>query len=164
MGSLELLAPVFTAAREGTVYRFSRTLDRAWGNTPGSGGGNVPPQTFTHKGDTWQLWQVVPYLGSGVSPPSLGDCRIQLRNTAKNRGQNLLSEMPIRIVLTQSGWTGSPWTFNRPTANNKFTNVGSGNGARKGVDYEPTRTPGADPAADGVTQGDTFNIDLIFEE
>ena len=151
----------------GTSYRFARTLDRTWGSgtgaTPGSGGGNVEPQTFQHEGNTWQLWQVVPYLGTAVSPPSVGDCRIQLRNRGVNRGAMRLADMPSRIVLEQSGWTGSPWTFTRPTANNKFTNVGSGNSARKGIDYEPVRSVGANPTAEGITQGDNFHVTLHFD-
>ena len=145
------------------VYSFTRSLDRAWGNTPGSGGGNVSPQTFTHDGDTWQLWQVVPYLGTSVGPLTVGDCRIQLRDTSKNRGQNLLASMPDEIVLTMASWTGSPWRFTRPTANNKFTNVSSGNSARKSIDYEPVRSIGASAAAEGIAEGQSFTIDLIFK-
>ena len=149
----------------------SRTLDRTWGSgagaTPGSGGGNVPAQTFINDGTNWELWQVVPYLGSAVSPPGVGDCRIQLRNRDKNRGANMLSEMPARIRLfagagDTADWTNLPWEFTRPTANNKFTNVGSGNSARKGIDYEPVRSVGANPTAEGIAQGESFRIELIF--
>ena len=152
-------------------YTLSRTLDRTWGSgagaTPGSGGGNVPAQTFVHEGDTWELWQVVPFLGSAVSPPSAGDCRIQLRNRAVNRGSMVLSDMPTKITLLMGSgdtadWTGLPWTFTRPTANNKFTNVGSGNSARKGIDYEPEHSLGANPTAVGIAQGESFRITLFF--
>ena len=159
------------AGPEPISFTLARTLDRTWGSgagaTPGSGGGNVSPQTFVHNGETWQLWQVVPFLGSGVSPPSVGDCRVQLRNRAKNRGSNLLEDMPTRIILSigagdTADWTGLPWTFTRPTANNKFTNVASGNNARKGIDYEPVHTPAANPGAAGIAQGESFRITLFF--
>ena len=149
----------------------ARTLDRTWGSgagaTFGSGGGNVAAQEFVNDGTNWELWQVVPFLGSAVSPPSVGDCRIQLRNRDKSRGQNLLTEMPSQIRLfagsgDTADWTGLPWVFNRPTAANKFTNVGSGNGARKGIDYEPVHTIGANPGAVGIAQGESFRIALIF--
>lgn len=152
------------AAPGAPSFAFTRTLDRTFStDTPGSGGGNVPPQTFVHKGDTWQLWQVIPYLGAGVGPRQVGDCRLHLRNRGKNRGSNLLAEMPIRVVLAQAGWTGSPWTFTRPTAANKFTNAGSGNSARKSIDYEPVRSIGANPGAEGIAQGQEFTCTLIFE-
>lgn len=141
----------------------SRTLDRSFGITPASGGGNVSPDTFTHEGANWELWQAIPFLGAGVvSGDRIGDARLHLRNRDKNRGQNLLTDMPRQIILTMDSWTNSPWTFNRPTAANKFTNVGSGNSARKGIDYEPVRTPGANPAAEGIAQGQSFTVTLIF--
>lgn len=144
-------------------YSFTRTLDRSFGVTPASGGGNVEPQEFEHGGQDWELWQVIPFLGQGVvSGDRIGDCRIQLRNRSINRGAMQLSDMPERVVLTRDGWTGSPWTFNRPTANNKFTNVATGNSARKGIDYEPARDPAANPAADGIAQGQEFTITLFF--
>lgn len=167
MNSHALLSLVRTRPPGGDSYDFTRSLDRTWGAgsgaTPGSGGGNVPPQTFTHDGDAWELWQIVPYLGSSVGPPTVGDCRVQLRNRALNRGQNLLADMPDRVVLTMAGWTGSPWEFRRPTAGNKFTNVGSGNSARKGIDYEPVRTVGANPGAEGIAQGQSFTATLYFD-
>ena len=163
MDSLELLAPVFSVRAGEAVYRLSRTIDRTFTDTPASGGGNVAPQTFTHEGNTWQCWQVIPFLGSGVGPPSVGDCRVQLRNRGLSRGQNILEDMPSRVVLTQSGWTNSPWEFTRPTASNKFTSPGSGNNARRAIDYEPVRSPGSTPAAEGVAMGDNFTIDLYFE-
>ena len=151
----------------GDVYTFTRTLDRTWGSgaaaTPGSGGGNVTAQTFEHEDEDWELWQVVPYLGTGVNPPGVGDCRIQLRNRDINRGSMQLADMPDRVVITRDGWANSPWTFNRPTANNKFTNVASGNSARKGIDYEPVRTVGANPAAEGIAQGQTFTVALHWD-
>lgn len=151
----------------GDSYTFQRTLDRTWGSgpnaTPGSGGGNVDPQRFTHNGNAWELWQVVPYLGSTVGPTTVGDCRIQLRNRDVSRGQNQLTDMPDRIELIRTGWVGSPWAFTRPTANNKFTNVGSGNSARKGIDYEPSRTVGANPQAEGIAQGQDFTVILYWD-
>lgn len=172
MSLLLWAANVFKAkAAAVTSYTLARTLDRAWGSgaglTPGSGGGNTVAQTFTHLGDSWQLWQVVPFLGSAVGPRSVGDCRLHLRNTAKSRAQNQLSEMPARIRLfagagDTADWTGLPWEFTRPTANNKFTNAGSGNSARKSIDYEPVHSVGANPTAVGIAQGETFRIELIF--
>ena len=166
--SLARMIPFFQPVTRGDSYSLDRTLDRTWGSgagaTPGSGGGNVPAQTFEHEGDTWELWQVVPFLGSSVGPPSVGDCRVQLRDRSVGRGQNLLENMPDRIVLSGDAFTGLPWTFTRPTAANKFTNVGSGGSARKGIDYEPSgRTPGANPAADGIAQGESFTITLHFD-
>lgn len=152
-------------------FTLARTLDRTWGSgagaTPGSGGGNVPAQTFVHNGATWELWQVVPFLGSAVSPPSVGDCRVQLRDRSVGRGQNQLENMPSRIILSigsgdTADWTGLPWTFTRPSASNKFTNVGSGQSARKGIDYEPVHTVGANPTAVGIAQGESFRITLEF--
>ena len=140
-----------------------RTLDRSWGNTPGSGGGNVEPDRFMYGGANWELWQVVPFLGTSVSPPGVGDCRVHLRNRDKSRGQNLLTDMPVRVVLSGADWVQLPWEFTRPSAANKFTNVGSGNSARKGIDYEPTRSVLANPSISGIAQGETFTITLHFE-
>ena len=80
--SVRRLLPFFMAVG----YEFTRTLDRTFTDSPASGGGNVEPQTFTHEGENWELWQVVPYLGTGVGPISTGDCRIQLRNRSISRG------------------------------------------------------------------------------
>lgn len=142
---------------------FTRTLDRTFTDTPASGGGNVEPERFMHEGANWELWQVVPFLGSGVGPTTVGDCRVQLRNRDKTRGQNELEDMPDDVIVAQDSWTGSPWRFTRPTANNKFSNVASGNSARKAIDYEPERTPGANPTAEGIAQGQTFTITLIWQ-
>ena len=93
----------------------------------------------------------------------MGDCRIQLRNRDVNRGTMELSDVPNQIILTMDSWTGSPWTFTRPTNNNKFSNVGSGQSARKGIDYEPSgRTPSGTPAAEGIAQGQQFTIVLVW--
>lgn len=150
-----------------TVIELMRTLDRTWasgaGATPGSGGGNVQPDRFTYDGENWECWQVVPFLGTGVNPPSVGDCRVHLRNRDINRGQMLLEDMPDRVILKMDGWTDSPWEFTRPTAGNKFINVGSGNSARKGIDYEPRRTITGTPTSVGITQGQTFSIMLIWD-
>ena len=161
-------APVPT----GDSYSIAMAIDRTWGAgaaaTPGAGGGNVSPKTFTHDGENWELWQVVPFLGSAVGGSTLGDCRIQLRNRDQNRGSMQLADMPDRIVLSaepgqSADWTGLPWTFNRPTANSKFSNVGSGNSARKGIDYEPVHAIGASPTAVGIAQGETFTITLHWD-
>ena len=152
------------------TFDISRTLDRTFNpGTPASGGGNVEPDTFTHVGNdgdasaTWQLWQVIPFLNQGVvSADRAGDARIHLRDRSVSRGNNQLANMPSQIIITRDGWTGSPWVFNRPTAGSKFTNAGSGNSARKSIDYEPVRAHGANPAAEGIVQGQTFTVRLIF--
>ena len=153
----------------GPRQEFNRTLDRTWGSgnaaTPGSGGGNVQPDRWEYLGDSWELWQVVPFLGTGagVSGDRIGDCRIHIRNRDVNRGSMQLTSLPDRVILTRDGWTGSPWEFTRPTSNSKFTNAGSGNSARKSADYEPVHTPGANPTAVGISQGQTFTATLIWE-
>lgn len=158
---------VFSAASR---YDFTRTLDRSFGSgagiTPASGGGNVSPQEFEHDGEDWELWQVVPFLGSGVSPVTVGDARVHLRNRSKSRGTNELGEMPAEIILTRSGWSDSPWRFTRPTASNKFSNAGSGNSARKQIDYEPVRTiaGGDTPTSEGIVQGQEFMATLIWRD
>lgn len=150
------------------TFAMSRTLDRTFGDTPASGGGNVDPQTFTYQEQDWELWQVIPFLGSGVGPPGVGDCRVQLRNRSIGRGQMELADMPARVILTSEGgqtadWPGLPWAFTRPTAGNKYTSPGSGQSARRAIDYEPARTIGsATPASLGINQGETFTITLVF--
>ena len=143
----------------------SRTLDRTFTDTPASGGGNVSPSTFVVDGVNWELWQVLPFVGSGVANTNRarGDCQVQLRNRDIGRGQNTLEMMPSRIILTHDSWTGSPWEFNRGTGGSAITNVGSGNGARVGVTYLPVHTPGISPASVGVQQGQTFTIELFFD-
>ena len=145
-------------------YEVERTLDRTFSNSsPASGGGNVTPDTFTHEGNTWQLWQVIPYLGQGVVPSSrFGQCRIHLRNRAVSRGAMQLSDMPSQLILTHGSWEGSPWVFNRPTSDATFTTPGRGDSARRSLDYIPARSPLANAAASGVAQGQTFTIRLIF--
>lgn len=168
--TLALAMPFFVPGESGRPpsFSFERTLDRTFTDTPASGGGNVSPQTFEYEGNTWQLWQVIPFLGAGVGPPSAGDCRVQLRNRGVGRGQNLLADMPSRVVLSVVGsqtadWTDLPWEFTRPTAGNKYTSPGSGNNARRAIDYEPVRSvAGLSPAGVSITQGETFTITLIF--
>lgn len=152
-------------------YSIRRTLDRTFGNgdTPASGGGNTTPDTFSHNGATWQIWQVIPFLGQGTFPPEIGDCRVHIRDTSKNRGQNLLADMPTRIVLSKGAadnadWVGLPWEFTRPgpTEPSKFTSPGSGNSARRSVDYEPVRSHRATAASEGIAQGETFTLTLVF--
>lgn len=150
------------------MYDFTRTLDRTWGadatsGTPGSGGGNVDPNRFEHEGNAWELWQCVPYLNSNVGPVTVGDCRIHLRNRDISRGQMELEDMPDEVILTMTSWQQQPWTFRRPTDTRKFTNVGSGNSARKGIDYEPTRTVLANPGISGIAEGQSFTCTLIWK-
>lgn len=159
------LVKVFKASPVGITI--SRTLDRSFGtggSTPASGGGNVSPDTFVNDGTNWELWQVIPYLGAGVvGSDDFGDCRVQLRNRDKGVGQSTLAEMPRQVILTMDNWSGSPWTFNRPTSNAKFSTAGNNNANRRRViDYEPARTPGANAAAEGIAQGQSFTVTLIF--
>ena len=168
MGNLALLAPLFAAATAAPppppTYSATRTLDRSFSGFPAWGGGNVDAQRFdfSHNGEDWELWQVVPFDGAAIGG-GLGNCRIQLRNRSKNRGQNTLAEMPTSIVLRGADWTGLPWTFTRTTNGSQFTNVASGNSARKAVAYIPDRAnPGTSPSNVGIQQGESFTIDLIF--
>ena len=147
----------------GFSYHFDMTLDRTFGDTPAARGGNLSPLTFTHGGNNWELWQCVPFLGPGVGPQSVGDCRVQLRNRDKGRGQNTLDEMPDRAVINTDNFIGTPWEFTRPTAGNKFTSPGSGNNARRAIDYEPVHTPAANPAAAGVVQPETFTLTITWD-
>ena len=152
-------------------YSVRRTIDKAFGATLASGGGSVTPDTFMHGGVSWELWQVVPIIGANVSASGVGDCRIQLRNRGKGRGQNLLSEMPSSIKISKetgdsANWTILPWTFYRPAASEalKFSNVGSGNSARKAVDYESDNSPWISSSAEAkISNGDTFTITMYFD-
>ena len=149
------------------MYDFTRTLDRTWGadatsGTPGSGGGNVDPDRFEHEGNAWELWQCVPFINRNVGS-NVGDCRIHLRNRDISRGRMELEDMPDEVILTMTSWQQQPWTFRRPTDARKFSNVGSGNSARKGCDYEPVRTVGANPGAEGIAQGQSFTCTLIWK-
>ena len=144
------------------------TLDRTFTDTPAAGGGNVSPETFVYEGDNWQLWQVVPFLGAAVGPRQVGDCRVQLRDRSIGRGAMQLADMPARIRLSAAAgqtadWTGLPWEFTRPTDAAKFSNSGSGNNARKSIDYEPARdVAGQTPAGVGIAQGETFTVELFW--
>lgn len=168
--STDRLLPFFVAAEAVTEYTLQRQMDRVFSSdTPASGGGNTTPDTFTHNGATWQVWQVIPFLGVGiVGNDRRGQCRVHLRDRSVNRGQMTLESMPSSIEITKSGWIGSPWTFKRPTSEATFTNAGSGNQARKSLDYIPDRTPLASAAASGMSltvaggQGETFTIKLTF--
>ena len=150
-------------------YSFSRTLDRSFSGHPAWGGGNVQQGAvgnrradFEHDGSDWELWQVIPFDGPAVSGV-LGACRLHLRNRTKGRGQNLLTEMPARVVLSGADWTGLPWSFTRTTNPAQFVNVSSGNSARKSVTYIADRASvGASPAAVGIAQGESFTIELFF--
>ena len=155
---------------------FTRTIERAFSGHPAWGGGNVNNNAvgnrradFVHEGTNWEMWQIVPFDGPAIGGV-LGACRVQFRNRDKSRGANTLEEMPARVRLSGADWTGLPWTFTRTTAAAQFTNVGSGNGARKAVTYIADRdvaglTPAgvgiADPTQAGV-DGESFTIELFF--
>ena len=168
---LPLFAPTPEPAPSGDTYSFTRTLERTFSGHPAWGGGNVNNNPagnrradFVHEGANWELWQVIPFDGPAISGV-LGACRVHLRNRDKNRGQNLLTDAPDRITLSGADWTGLPWTFTRTTNGSQFTNVASGNAARKAVTYIADRTvsPGATPASVGIAQGETFTITLHFD-
>ena len=155
----------------GSNYSIARTLDRSFsnGSTPASGGGNVSPDIFDHNGQSWEVWQVIPFLGQGVvAGDAIGDCRVQLRNRAIGRNAMQLADMPARITLSAASgqtadWVGLPWEFTRPTSGTKFTSPGSGNNARRAIDYEPVRNHLANAATEGIAQGETFTITLYFD-
>ena len=156
---------------------FTRTIERAFSGHPAWGGGNVNNNAagnrridFVHEGTNWEVWQIVPFDGTAIGGVH-GACRVQLRNRDKNRGSNTLEEMPARIMLSGADWAGLPWTFTRTTAAAQFTNVGSGNGARKAVTYIADRVvaAGATPANVGIADptqpgqsGESFTIGLFF--
>lgn len=167
---LKVAAQVVWRKATASVYTLSRQMDRVFSSdTPASGGGNTTPDTFEHDGNTWQVWQVIPFIGSNVVSSRVGYCRVHLRNRGVNRGQMTLESMPSKIEITNADWTGSPWTFTRPTSEATFTNAGSGQQARKSLDYIPDRTPLASAAASGMsltadnTQGETFTIKFTFD-
>ena len=155
-------------APTGDTYTFTRATDRVFSSAyPAWGGGNVSdPINFVHNGANFRVWQIIPFGGPAIGY-TLGNASIHIRNRDKNRGQNLLTEMPDRITLTQSGWTGSPWEFTRTTSAAQFTNAGSGNAARKNVIYIPTRASvGASAAAVGVSgppSADTFTVAFHYD-
>ena len=151
-------------------YSFMRTLERAFSGHPAWGGGNVNNNAagnrradFVHEGTNWEMWQVVPFDGAVLGGVH-GACLVQLRNRDKSRGTNTLEEMPSRIRLSGSDWTGLPWTFTRTTNPAQFTNVASGSSARKAVRYIADRAvdPAATPANVGIAQGESFTIELYF--
>lgn len=178
MSNLLAFLPFFQASApapppQPAIHRYviNRQLDRNFGSTPASGGGNVSPDTFIHDGDSWEVWQVIPFLGQGVvSGDRIGDARLHLRDRSISRSAMQLGDMPDRIIITANTFAESPWTFTRPTAANKFTSPGSGNSARRSIDYEPSgRVPRASPAASGIArvpangQGQTFTLTIEWD-
>lgn len=157
-----------TAAQN--TYEFTRTLERTFSGHPAWGGGNVNDNAagnrradFVHEGTNWEMWQAVPFDGPAIGGVH-GACMIQLRNRDKNRGQNTLEEMPSKVTISGADWTGLPWTFTRTTSTSQFSNVASGNSARKAVRYIADRTvPSGDtPTSVGIAQGESFTITLEF--
>ena len=152
-----------------TRYTFDVTLDRtfsastpAWG--PVRSGGQFQPEEFVYAGENWELWQVIPFIGAGIGNGNQRGARVHLRNRDVSRGNMTLESCPDRIILTRSEWTGSPWTFTRGTLAVDFFNAGSGNAARRQVNYYPSgRVPGVSAAADGVSQGDAFEVALEWD-
>ena len=168
---------VIGRSRREAGYAFTRTIERAFSGHPAWGGGNVNNNPvgnrridFVHEGVNWEVWQILPFDGPAVGGV-LGACRVQLRNRDKSRGQNTLAEMPAKVTLSGADWSGLPWTFTRTSAAAQFTNVGSGQGARKAVTYIADRviSAGATPASVGIADptqpgqdGESFTIRLEF--
>ena len=147
-------------------YSVARTIDRVFGNTPASGGGNVTPDTFVRNGATWQVWQVIPFIGTSVAS-NTGDCRLHLRDTSKSVAANQLADMPDRITLSSedgqtADWTGLPWQFTRPTSNAKFGTAGNN---RRSIDYEPVRdVSGQSPSQAGLSSTNhSFTLTLEWD-
>ena len=168
--SLLLWAQAVMKRRAGpSGYAVVRTLDRTFTDTPASGGGNVTPDEFEHDGNTWEVWQVVPFLGAAVSAAGVGRCRVHLRNREVGRNAMQLTDMPARFVVSAEGaqtadWTDLPWEFTRPSSGATFTSPGSGNAARRSLDYDPVRNvSGLTPAGVSVTQGETFTVTFYFD-
>lgn len=149
-----------------TSFTINVTLDRTFsGDTPAAGPrspspGTFNPWTFTYQGDSWELWQAIPFLGTAVSS-SVGYCRIQLRNRAVLRNAMQLTDMPDRVVLSNADWAELPWEFTRPSSG--LGSPGGEPNARRSLDYIPTRTPGAAASAEGIAQGETFDITLHWD-
>lgn len=152
-----------------TIYSATRTLDRSFSGFPVWGGGNVNNNPagnrrfdYEHGGQSFEVWQIIPFDGPAIGG-TLGNAKIQLRNRDRNRGTNMLSEAPDSIRISGADWTGLPWTFTRTTNESQFTNVASGNSARKAVVYVADRASvGASPSAVGIAEGESFTIDLIY--
>lgn len=145
-----------------TTFTFTRTIDRNWGETFGSGGAS-PFNEFTYKGQTWRLYQIVPQVGGSIANAqrAIGDGFIQIRNRDINRGSMTVEMLPDRIIITRSEWLGSPWTFSRTT---RFGDVGNGSTARVGAGYAPVgRTPPAQPSLANISTGDEFTITLEWD-
>lgn len=159
-----LLAAIMAqgATPEPTRFTFTRTIDRNWGETFGSGGG-ADPTEFVYNGVNWELYQIVPFVGANIvtSQRAQGDCYVQMRNRDISRGAMTVDMLPDRIIIARSEWLQSPWMFNRTT---RFGNVGSGNNARVGAGYAPTRTPASTPSAEGISNGDAFQITLEWDQ
>ena len=149
----------------GPQFTINVELDRTFsGDTPAAGprspsAGVFNPWTFTHEGNSWELWQAIPFLGSAVSG-NVGYCRIQLRNRAVLRNAMQLSDMPTRIVISGQDWSDLPWEFTRPASG--LGSPGGEPNARRSLDYVPARTPGANAAAEGIAQGESFDITMFF--
>lgn len=163
------------AVRATPTFSFSRTLERTFSGHPAWGGGNVQDNAvgnrradFTKGGENWEVWQVIPFDGPAISGV-LGACRLHLRNRSKNRGQNLLADMPTRVVLSAGAgntadWIGLPWSFTRSTNQSLFMNVASGNSARKSVTYIADRASiPANAGLAGIAQGESFTFTLQFD-
>ena len=171
MSSLARALPFFQAAAEPAGHRFTRTLERSFSGFPAWGGGNVNNNAvgnrradFVQDGVNWELWQIVPFDGVVIGGVH-GACRLQLRNRDVSRGANTLEMMPTRVELSGADWRGLPWTFMRTPNDSEFTNVASGQSARKAVSYHADRSIASNvtPASLGIAEGESFTITLHFD-
>ena len=143
---------------DGFSVTFTREINVPFGATWASGRA-TPFNDFEYEGEAWRLYQIIPFIG-GTDVGTVGDARIQIRNRDVGRNQNTIEMMPDRITITRSEWTGSPWTFNKKSITGR---PGGGNQARVAVDYSPTRTVSGTPASNGVSDTDTFTIELHWD-
>ena len=149
-------------------YTLTLTLDRTFTDTPAAGPNIGAHPTFVHDGKTWEVWQVIPFLGPAIGGTTLGDLRFQTRIMGEAASTLALTDMPATITVANDRWTGSPWTFTRPTAAAKFGTSGSSDAVRRRAEYEPSgRTPSGTPAQSGVVQqistvNQTFTATFTF--
>lgn len=153
----------------GRSYQLNMSTDRIFTDTPAAGPnvGSIP--TFDHDGDTWEVWQIIPFLGASIVGTTLGDLRFQGRIEGQSAASLNLADLPDVITVTRAEWTGSPLSFTRPTSGAKYRTAGSGGSIRRVADYTPTRAViGASPAALGISgppppgQADNFDVTFTF--
>ena len=153
------------AGASGSSYTFMMTLDRTFsGHTPAAGPNVGSQPRFTHDGTEWRVWQVIPFLGPGIG--TVGDLRLQADKVGQAATTLALADMPDRVRVAHSSWTGSPWTFERPASG-----ISTPGNNRRAVDYDPVgRTPTGTPAQSGIStntlpgEGQTFSVTIFFDD